>query len=78
MEAHPVDTLKHPDAEIEAAHVHGIRPFSLHGCHLCVGRGTSRGTGCGGCRAVDRCIVVIVNELVLPRRRCIFLVRQAE
>ena len=76
MKAHPIDALKHPDAEIEAAHVHRVCTFPLHGCHLCVGLGASRGTGCGGRRAVDRCVVVIVNELVLPRR--VFLVRRGE
>lgn len=70
VEAHPVDTLKHSYAEIETAHVHRIRPFSFHGRHLCVGFGVSRGTGCGSRRAVDRCVVVIVNELVLRKRRC--------
>ena len=64
--AHPVHALEHSDAEIEAAHVHRICAFPFHGCHLCVGLGISRGTGCGGRRAVNRCFVVIVNELVLP------------
>ena len=78
MEPHPVDTLKHSDAEIEAAYVHRIRTLPFHGCHLCMGFGASRGTRCGGRRAVYRCVVVIINELVLPRRRCVFLVRRVE
>lgn len=62
-----IDAFKHPYAEIETAHVHRISPFPLNGRHLRMGLGVSRGTGCGGCRAVDRWLVVIVNELVLPR-----------
>ena len=64
---YPVDALKHPDAEIEAAHIHSICPFPLNSRHLRVGLGVSRGTGCGSCRAVDRWFVVIVNEFVLAR-----------
>jgi hypothetical protein len=65
VDTDPIDTLKHPDAEVKAAYVYRICLFPFPGSHLRKRFRPTHRTGSSSRGSVDRRVGVVIHEFIL-------------